>query len=324
MSGDLDILNAARGWLADGHRVVLVTVARTWGSSPRPVGSIMAIREDGVHAGSVSGGCVEDELLERVRNDQVAGPTPTLINYGINRMQAHRLGLPCGGRLELVAEHLTDTESIRSLCASLERGACTARQVTLATGEVTLSEAGDTAEDLVYQDGMVRKVYGSASLLLIIGAGHLSRYVAQLGVMLDYRVVVCDPRPDYARGVNVHDVEMSTLMPDDAVRAFCPSAHSAALVTLTHDPRLDDLALFEALQLELHYVGALGSRRSQAGRRERLSALGLSEAQLARLHAPVGLDIGGRTPAEIAVSIVAELTATRRRARLSVDLAAAV
>ncbi|MDH3638623.1 MAG: XdhC family protein, partial [Gammaproteobacteria bacterium] len=268
-------------------------------------------------------GCVEEELLERMRNDQVAGPAPTVINYGIDRSEAHRLGLPCGGRLELVVEHLTDAESVRGLCESLEGGGRKVRRVLLATGEVTVREACHTEDDFVYRDGEVSKVFGSVAPLLIIGAGHLSRYVARMGAMLDYRVVVCDPRTDYVQGFDIDGVELTTMMPDDAVRAYCMHPHSA-LVTLTHDPRLDDLALCEALQSEMQYVGALGSRRSQARRRERLSALGLSAAQLARLHAPIGLDIGGRTPAEIAVSIVAELTATRRRARLAMDHLAAV
>lgn len=321
MSGDLDIVVAACRWLDAGHRVTLVTVAQTWGSAPRPLGSIMAIRNDGLHAGSVSGGCVEDELLERVRNDEIAGPMPAVIDYGVSRGQAHRLGLPCGGRLELVVEHLTTADTLRPVCETLDHGGSLVREVCLTSGAVTFREVHEPSADLVYQDGRLSKVYGAHPLLLIIGAGHLSRYVAQFGVMLDYRVVVCDPRPDHARGFAIDGVEVTAAMPDDAVRTLCTGAHSA-VVTLTHDPRLDDLALSEALQMQLEYVGALGSQRSQNRRRERLTALGLTAAQLERLHAPVGLDLGSETPAEIAVSIAAELTAVRHVKRRSADLAA--
>lgn len=306
---DWDILHSAHEWLQSNHEVALVTVLKTWGSSPRPPGSMLIMRADGIIHGSVSGGCVEQDLLQRYQSQQLGGEFPTVVDYGVNRDDAARLGLPCGGRLELLVERLHDPAQLQALLEAMQQQELTARCVDLQNGQVSLQPA--TAEqDFVYQDNGVRKVLGPQWNLLLIGAGHLSQYVSQLGLMLDYRVIVCDPREEYARDWQVDNTEFTTQMPDDAVQRYAQQPRSI-VVALTHDPKLDDMALLDALNSPAFYVGAIGSQRNCDLRRQRLEQLGLTTAQLQRLHAPVGLPIGSHTPAEIAVSIMAEITQLR-------------
>ncbi len=307
---DREILDTARQWLRVGHTVALTTVAATWGSSPRPVGSLMTMRKDGRHAGSVSGGCVEDDLIARYRSGSLAEPLPTVIDYGVDRAEASRLGLPCGGRLELVIEQLNGPNALDELMRRIDAGELVVRRVSLETGEVSVRPAART-DDFLYDRRCLEKVFGPRWQMLLIGAGHLSRYVAEFALALDYHVMVCDPREDYVDTWQVAGSDVTRAMPDDAVRALAQPERSI-VVTLTHDPKLDDLALIEALNAQVYYVGALGSRRSNEKRRERLAAMGVTDRQMARLHAPVGIAIGSRTPAEIAVSILAEVTAVRR------------
>lgn len=308
---DREILQTAVDWLAAGRHVVLVTVARTWGAAPRPVGSLMVLGEDGACYGSVSGGCVEEDLLLRYRQHQFADGFPTRIDYGINRAEANRLGLPCGGRLELLLEQLDSAAPLQRLLAQISAGKLVARRVCLATGEVSLHAAGP-GDDFAYTDDYLQKVFGPRWQLLLVGAGELARYVARLGLMLDYQVIICDPRGIQNAAADYEGCEQVTLMPDAAVQAYATHPR-CAVVALSHDPKLDDMALLDALNSPAFYVGALGSKRNSAQRRERLQTLGLTAAQLQRLHAPVGLPIGSHAPPEIAVSILAEITARRNR-----------
>ena len=309
---DREILETAVNWIGQGFNPALVTVVRTWGSSPRPVGSLMLMRDDGIHTGSVSGGCVEEDLISRYRSHQLGDSFPTLIDYGINREEASRLGLPCGGRLELLIEQLHSVKALRVLLDNLQASQLVARRVCLNSGEVSLHPA-TASEDFSYTADTVSKIFGPRWQLLLIGAGHLSQYVAQIALMLDYHVIVCDPRDAYGETWSVEGAELLRLMPDDAVRAYARHPRSV-VVALTHDTTLDDMALLDALDSEAFYVGALGSKRNSELRRERLAALGITEKQLQRLHAPVGLAIGSRTAAEIAVSIMAEVTSRRYQA----------
>jgi xanthine dehydrogenase accessory factor len=311
-STDRDVLETAEQWLAQGQRVALVTVLKTWGSSPRPVGSLMVMRSDGIHHGSVSGGCVEEDLVGRYARGELTAQLPTIVDYGVNRQEATRFGLPCGGRLELLVESLEQAASLQALLQRLASGELLNRRVCLNTGEVSVHRAGAN-DQFVYDDNQVIKVLGPAWQLLLIGAGHLSRYVAQIALTLDYQVIICDPRDEYARGWSLDEALFTTEMPDDAVKRYCRQPRSA-VITLTHDPKLDDMALMEALTMEVFYVGALGSKANNDKRRERLRELGVNSSQLQQLHAPVGLPIGSHTPPEIALSIMAELTAVRRGA----------
>jgi xanthine dehydrogenase accessory factor len=306
---DREVLQAACEWLQQGHEVALVTVLKTWGSSPRPPGSLLVMRSDGLINGSVSGGCVEDDLLQRYGAHQLSDEYPTQIDYGMNREDAARFGLPCGGRLELLVEQLTDSSQLQPLLDAMQEQQLTARQVDLQTGKVSLQAAG-AEQDFIYDDGYVRKIFGPQWNLLLIGAGHLSQYVSRLGMMLDYRVIVCDPRQEYVKSWQVEGTEFTTLMPDDAVAHYARQPRSI-VIALTHDPKLDDMAVLDALDSPAFYVGAIGSQRNCDARRQRLREMGLGEQQLQRLHAPVGLPIGSHTPPEIALSIMAEITQLR-------------
>jgi xanthine dehydrogenase accessory factor len=312
-SVDTEVLKSAQQWLAAAKPVTLVTVVKTWGSAPRPVGALLAIRGDGLVSGSVSGGCVEDDLIERVKAEG-AVKRAQVITYGVTKEQAERFGLPCGGTLQLVLEPLTRDSGISELVDRVSRHELVSRRLELESGRVTLTPAH--APDMLEFDGAVlTTVHGPRWRLVIIGAGQTSRYLAMMAQALDYQVTVCDPREEYAENWDVAGAVLDRRMPDDVVLALKMDAHSA-VVAVTHDPKLDDMALLEALKSPAFYVGALGSRLNNAKRRERLAQFDLSPEDIARLHGPVGLQIGSKTPPEIAVSILAEMTAVRRGAPL--------
>jgi xanthine dehydrogenase accessory factor len=306
----LSILRQVVAWHGAGHRVVLGTITRTWGSAPRPVGSVVAVRGDGLIAGSVSGGCIEDDLIAKVREGALAIARPEVVRYGVDAESATRFGLPCGGTLEIVLEPVTEASRLPELLAALSHGTCVKRVLTLADGTVDLQPPGD-ADVLVLTDTTLTTTHGPRWRLLLIGAGQMTQYLADMARALDYEVIVCDPRDEYAQGFEVPGARLLRGMPDDTVIELKPDAHMA-IIALTHDPKLDDLALMEALNSDAFYVGAIGSRLNQAKRKQRLQEhFGVTEAQLARLHGPVGVKNGARTPPEIAVSILAELTAVR-------------
>jgi xanthine dehydrogenase accessory factor len=315
-STDREVLETAVHWLGESRRVALVTVAKTWGSSPRPAGALMLMRADGSCFGSVSGGCVEEDLSMRFRTGQLGDEFPTLIDYGIDRATSTRLGLPCGGRLELLVEQLDSAAPFQQLLDRIRSGQLMARRVCLRTGEVSLHTVTDAADEFSYQGDTLTKVFGPRWRLLLIGDGQLTGYVTQLALMLDYRVIICDPRATAVPETSPDGVERVRMMPDEAVQVYVNHPRSA-VVALTHDPKLDDMALFDALQSAAFYVGAIGSKLNSERRRERLQALGLTAAQLQCLHAPVGLPIASHTPPEIALSIMAEMTALRNRAQLA-------
>ena len=305
---DLQVLVQARDWRREGRAVWLVTVIETWGSAPRPPGALLAMRDDGQVAGSVSGGCVEDDLIDRVRNGERVG-TPSLIAYGVTKEEAARFGLPCGGNLRLVQEPLLDTAWIDAVLARTARHELVARVLDLESGAVRI-EAAARGEAFSFDGLTLRALFGPRWRMLIVGAGQLSRSLAQMALGLDFEVVVCDPREEYGLSWDVAGTTFSKAMPDDLAIEMQLDPH-AAVVAVTHDPKLDDLVLLEGLKSPAFYVGALGSRGNTAKRKERLALFDLSAAEIDRLHGPIGLDIGSRTPAEIAVSILAEIVAVR-------------
>jgi xanthine dehydrogenase accessory factor len=306
---DIDVLESALSWLQSGQQVALATVIKTWGSSPRPPGSLLAMNDAGQFVGSVSGGCVEESLLARFSHGELAGPAPTMVDFGVDRQQASRMGLPCGGRLEVLVEQLDDAGSVASLLQQLRAGALVTRKVNLATGDVDLKQ-GDGSAEFQLSESSVVKTFGPAWQILLIGDGQLARHLASMALHLDYRVIICDPRENFAPTEPLAGVNYSRLMPDDAVHKLTDQTRSA-IVTLAHDPRQDDLGLSAALESQAFYIGALGSSRSAQARRERLASLGYTANQLNRIHGPAGLDIGSKRPAEIAVSILAQITAIR-------------
>ena len=353
---DLRVLGDVLAWRRAGYKVTLVTVVETWGSAPRPPGALLAVRDDGMVSGSVSGGCIEDDLIARTKADfQQSNPLapsfprrrestsatidsrlrgndetikidsagvlhandaidniakPAMIAYGVTKDEAARFGLPCGGTLRLVQEPVHDVTWIKQVLERTIAHQLVARTLSLATGSVTLADA--TRDQAMSFDGLtLTTLFGPKWRLLLIGAGQLSQAVASMAIMLDFEVLVCDPREEYAFDPLQVGATRVSGMPDDVVRELKPDAHTA-IVALTHDAKLDDMALMEALQSDAFYVGALGSKRNQATRKERMMEhFDMTAQQLERLHGPVGLAINAKTPAEIAVSILAQIIAVK-------------
>ena len=307
---DRQVLSTARRWADQDQCFALVTVARTWGSAPRPAGAWMALRNDGLVCGSVSGGCIEDDLIGRMQAGELAGDRPFTQVYGVSKTDAERFSLPCGGTLELVIEPKPALSVLAQLAERLSQGRLVVRSLNLMTGQASLADA-TPGESMNWDGTLLRTVHGPAWRLLIVGAGQISRYLAEMAQALDYAVTICDPRQEYRQEWDVPGARLADGMPDDVVQEMKPDPR-LAVVALTHDPKLDDLALLEALKSPAFYVGALGSRNNSARRRERLRRyFDLSTDQVARLHGPVGIPIGSRTPPEIAVSIVAAMTAAK-------------
>ncbi|HSH91955.1 MAG TPA: XdhC family protein [Ramlibacter sp.] len=315
---DVMVLRALRDWRRAGQRALLATVVRTWGSSPRPIGSIMALAETGAVVGSVSGGCIEDDLIYRhtgVHAGKEAGhelPSgrPSLVKYGLTADEAHRFGLPCGGTLELLLEYDPDVASLDALVHALEEGRLMRRRVRLSDGQVSLGEA-QSSHELSMQDGDLVNVFGPEYRMLLIGAGQLTEYLATMAQFSGFAVTVCDPRMEYRGAWTVPGAQVLGDMPDDVVLAFKPDRRSC-VVALTHDPKLDDLALLEALKTDAFYVGAIGSRRNNEARHKRMAEhFDLGPEELQRLRGPIGVYIGSKTPPEIAVSIMAEILAIK-------------
>lgn len=316
---DLLVLRTARDWLSAGDRVLLVSVARTWGSSPRPVGSMMALRNDGRVVGSVSGGCIEDDLIHKYTTAHGAAGLPQrlpeVVRYGVSSDEAHRFGLPCGGTLQLVLEFMPAKEALDQLLAGLDSGQLVRRELDLRTGQVNLHNTS-TPHQFTFDGQRMSSTLGPGYRMLLIGAGALAEYVAVMAQFNGFQVTICDPRPQYMESWSVPGVDVIQEMPDDVVRAFSPDVRTA-IIALSHDPKLDDLALLEALQSSAFYIGAIGSRRNNQSRRDRLiEHFGETQESLERLHGPIGIYIGSKTPPEIAVSVMAEVIAVKNAVAL--------
>ena len=333
---DVMVLRTLRDWRLAGQRALLATVVRTWGSSPRPVGSIMALREDGTVVGSVSGGCIEDDLIYQYTQAYAAGQTegaavqgkaipsgpPAFIKYGVSADEAHRFGLPCGGTLELLLEFDPSAADLATLVSALEAGQLMQRQVSLKDGTVSQSLSAAPSELSVTATELVN-TFGPEYRMLLIGAGQLTEYLATMALFSGFSVTVCDPREEYRSAWSVAGAVVLSDMPDDVVNAFKPDRRSC-VIALTHDPKLDDLALLEALNTEAFYIGAIGSRRNNEARHQRMAEhFELSESTLARLRGPIGIYIGSKTPSEIAVSVMAEVLAVKNGVELPRDMAVA-
>jgi xanthine dehydrogenase accessory factor len=317
---DITVLRQLHGWRQEGKKAVLVTVVRTWGSSPRPIGSIMAMSEDSRITGSVSGGCIEDDLIrQNTKKDTLIDQAPKFLQYGITADEAHRFGLPCGGTLELVLEFNPDAHLLQELIETLDQGKLVARTTNLQTGKVTLKVTDQPAE-LSISDSELTNTYGPEFRMIIIGAGQMSEYLATMALFSGFSVTVCDPREEYRDSWTVPGVDLDFGSPDDLVTKLKPDSRTC-VVALTHDPKLDDLALLEALQTEAFYVGAIGSRRNNQSRRQRMmDYFDHTEQSLAKLKGPIGIYIGSKTPAEIAVSVMAEIIAIKNGIPLAKEL----
>lgn len=303
-------------WQKERLPVVLVTVAHTWGSSPRPTGSMLAWCANGQFVGSVSGGCIEDDLLKEFA--MLAPENVQVKSYGVSAEKAASRGLPCGGRLDVVIEPLTDEEfAVRALGAIRERKRIQ-RAVDMRTGEVTYRTARE-GEATRLEGEAFCAVFEAEWRLLIIGAGELSQFVNQFARALGFATFVCEPRENYRESWPHPDTPVQADMPDDfIIAAKCDS--QTAIVALTHDPKVDDMAILEAFNSDAFYIGALGSKRTNASRRERLAEhFDISEDKLAFMSGPIGIDLNTRSAAEIALSVVTEIIARRNGVRVHTE-----
>ena len=319
-AADEQILNDAHSWLQQGHTVWLCTIVEVVGASPRPKGALLALSDAGLVSGSISGGCVEDELLERLPEELPSGIR--LQQFGLSAEENERLGLPCGGRLNILVQAINPGDmalitQLQTMIGAMAERRIVRRQVDLNSGAWRLSFP-DTARGIELREQQLQQDFGPRFRLLLVGADELGRCLAELASSMDYQVFVCDPRDHARRSWREAEFPLLDCMPDDAVREYAGDEHSIVL-TLTHDPRVDDMALMEALQRPLFYIGALGSVRTSEKRRARLQALDLSEQQIAALQAPMGLGIGSKTPMEIAIATMADLIQKRRAMAKSRD-----
>lgn len=300
------ILAAARDWHAAGRGVALATVVETWGSAPRRVGSHMVIRDDGLFEGSVSGGCVEGDVIVEAQ-EVIATDRFRRLDYGVTDATAWQVGLACGGKISIVVQPLAEAGFPPALIGRLTEARRNGLSVTLTTDLTT----GRTAIADAPNSGDFVHIYQPPLRLAIVGAVHIAQSLVPMARILGYAPLVIDPRGLFATADRFEGVTLDDRWPDEALADWRPNAASA-IVTLTHDPKLDDVALAAALNSPAFYIGALGSRRTHAARIERLTARGFDAAALTRVHGPAGLDIGAASPSEIALSVLAQMTAAWR------------
>ncbi len=317
-SSQQQIISSVDGWLQSQKPVWLCTILKTWGSSPRPIGAMMACTLDGELIGSISGGCIEEDFLEQLRDGSLksqydAMGQPFTVRYGETEEEQARLKLPCGGQLHVLLEYIEASEAniavFQRLTTDLENHTKVSRVVDLESGHISAADHSDE-DAVIMQDHKMTHSLSPMYRLLLLGAGDVARYVAEMALALEYDVTLCDPRPKYLENWHVDGVETTSRLPDDVVREGFSNPYSG-IIALAHDPRVDDMALMEALKTDAFYIGAMGSERTSAARRERLPELGLNKDEIDILHAPIGFEIQSKTPAEIAISIMAEVTAVR-------------
>ncbi len=337
-----EVIDDIARWLADGERnIALATVLTTWGSAPRKAGAKMAFTAGGAAiSGSVSGGCVEGAVIE-AGGEVLAGGRPCLLRFGVADETAWGVGLACGGTIEVFVERLDlpSYEAARRWIVGgtsgalltavvgpdallgdkgiVERGQAVAGPLAAALDAPTLTLADTThaAQRITTAAGLELFIdpIRPAPALVIVGGAHIAVALARLARVLGYRTVVIDPRRAFGSAARFPDVDrLAQAWPDKAL-AEEPLTAESAVVTLSHDPKIDDPALRAALSSDAFYVGALGSRKTHAARAHRLAALGFDETQLARIHAPIGLDIGADNPEEIALAIMAEVVKSWRQ-----------
>lgn len=315
---DLQVIEQALAWSRAGETVWLCTVLATFGSSPREPGSLLAARHDGRHVGSLSGGCVEEDFLERLRDGEFERAV-TVLRYGDpSGPQGSRIALPCGGILKVLIERMTADaatwDQLESLRATLQGQQHLIRCVDLRDGQTQLREDDGLGPRVVEAaHGLLLQIrVGPAARLIIAGISPVSVICAEFARTLGFEVIVCDPREEAHLGFAVPGVEVRKELPSQFIAA--DGCHRAtAVVALTHDPRIDDLTMIEAVRTPAFYIGVMGSQRTSAVRAERLRRSGgLSEAEIARLHMPIGLALGSKTPAEIALAAMADIVRVYR------------
>lgn len=321
---EIDVLKAARDWLARDGKVAIATVIDTWGSAPVPVGGQMVVAADGRFQGSVSGGCIEGEVI--VEAEEILGKgAPKTLTFGVADETAWRAGLPCGGQVQVYVERIDKaTGGDRLIARALEaresrKGLVVTTRLADGAKTVFAREDRDLPEDIEQRfntaksqlketaDGQVfLHAIVPPARILVIGATHIGQVLAEIARLAGYEVQVVDPRTAFAAPDRFKDVTLHAEWPQDALPKIGLDPYTA-VVALAHVGHIDDEALKLAVRADCLYIGALGSSRNHAKRRERLLAAGITEAEIARIKAPVGIDIGAQTPAEIAVSVMAEI-----------------
>lgn len=331
---DGDVLATALAWLGEGRTAATAVVVSTWGSSPRPVGSLMAVDGSGAIVGSVTSGCVENAVIEEALG-VIRDGKPRLLSYGVTSERAWEVGLTCGGTVGVLVVPLDDARVARAALVAVADKRPVARVVNVRTGARSLVgldgvEIGDLPDEVAEaavvrlrddDPGMIERgderwfvhVHFPPRRVIVVGAVHIAQAMVPFARALDYEMIVVDPRGSFATRERFPDVELLRMWPDEAFAELRLGPRDS-VVTLAHDVKIDDPALEIALRSEAFHVGALGSRANQAKRRERLLAAGLAPEQVAKLRGPVGLSIGAKSPAEIALSILAEITVFRRGA----------
>lgn len=328
MSGSDPIIKQAVDWLENGKSVALATVVATWGSSPRPAGSQLVVSGDGSFQGSVSGGCIEGAVIQEALEVIVTG-VPRTLDFGVSDEQAWAVGLACGGRVKVHVRRVADRVSLVQLLARLPVAWVTAladgrsclvypdgAEGPLALDDQTLAAVRQALVDdrsllLETESGAVfARIINPCLRMIIVGAVHIAQSLVPLAAAMGFEVTVVDPRRAFATEERLPQVAVCDGWPDDEITRLAPDARTA-IVALTHDPKLDEPALSAALQSPAYYIGALGSRRTQAKRLERLRQKGFADEELRRIRGPVGIDIGAQSPAEIALSILAEAVAAK-------------
>jgi len=313
------VLDAVAQWLNQAKTVWLCTIVKTWGSSPRPAGSVLAYQETYGVVGSLSGGCIEESLIRQFSSasgDLNALNGPVLYDYAISVEDQAKYRLPCGGQITILIERLSATPHVvqhfNKILSALSLRQRVRREVSLIDGGMRFSLVDElpVGSDVVKSAGSVAILFGPVFKMLLLGAGEVSYSVAKIAMSLDFSVTICDPRETFIQGYQQAGVEVIQCLPDDLVRARFSDSYSAILA-LAHDPRVDDMALMEALKTKAFYIGAMGSARTSADRRKRLAQLDCSQSEINQLHSPIGFNIGSKKPAEIAVSIMAQVLAVR-------------
>lgn len=315
---DLQVIEQALAWSRAGDTVWLCTVLATFGSSPREPGSLLVARHDGSHVGSLSGGCVEEDFLERLSAGEFDSPAMTLRYGAAEEGREARVSLPCGGILKVLVERLpalaASWEQLATLRETLQGQRHLLRHVELRSGQTRLLDDDGLGPRVVEaEDGQsVQLRIGPAARLVIAGMSSVSVICAQFAQTLGFEVILCDPREEVLAGVHLPGIEIRRELPSLFIAA--DGCHRAtAVVALTHDPRIDDLALFEAVRTPAFYIGVMGSQRASTARAERLRRCGgLSDADIARVHMPIGLALGSKTPAEIALAVMADVVRVYR------------
>lgn len=312
---DLQVIEKAMHWVNAGETVWLCTVLATFGSSPREPGSMLVARSDGTHVGSLSGGCVEEDFLARLRDGTFDKPIE-LIRYGENGTEGPQVALPCGGILDVMIERLEPSDNnvlhLEVLHATLLGRRPLIRCVRLDDGRAHFIEGPAQGARVERDEANVRVRVGPALRLIIAGISPVSAACADFARTLGFEVIVCDPRAEERAGFDVPGVEVQNIMPSLFIASG--ACHAAtAVVALTHDPRIDDLAMIEAVRTPAFYIGVMGSKQTSAQRAERLQRSGgLSEDDIARIKMPIGLALGSKTPAEIAMAVMADILRVHR------------